>query len=118
VSFYSDLAADANALIVEFGASASLARVTPGVYDPATGTTTPTEVVQPVRAVVFDYDRKAIDGTLILQGDKQAYMSAVGVTPPAAGDVLTWQGSPYNVIAVKPLAPAGVDTLHELQVRK
>jgi hypothetical protein len=118
VSFYSDLAADANALIVEFGASASLARVTPGAYDPATGTTTPTETVQPVRAVVFDYDRAVIDGTLILQGDKQVYMSAVGVTPPTAGDILTWQGAPYNVIAVKPLAPAGVDTLHELQIRK
>jgi hypothetical protein len=118
VSFYTDMAATANALIVEFGASASLARETPGAYDPATGTSTPTETVQPVRCCVFDYDRQAIDGTLILQGDKQVYMSAVGVTPPAAGDILTWQGAAYTVIAVKPLAPAGVDTLHTLQVRR
>lgn len=118
MSFYGNMAATAAGLITKFGASASLARVTPGAYDPATGTSTPVEVVQPVRCCVFDYDRKAIDGTLILQGDKQVYMSAVGVTPPAAGDILTWLGQALNVIAVKPLAPAGVDTLHELQVRK
>ncbi|MDM0041877.1 hypothetical protein QTI05_22745 [Variovorax sp. J22R193] len=118
MSFYGNMAATAAGLITKFGAAASLARITAGAYNPVTGTSTPTEVVQAVRAVVLDYDAKMIDGSMIQQGDKQVYLSAVGVLPPAVADVLTWQGVAYTIISVKPLAPAGVDTLHELQVRK
>lgn len=118
MSFYSELAATANDILVEFGSVALLTRMGAAVYDPATGTTTPTQTTISVIAAVFDYDTKAIDGTLILQGDKQVYVSPVGVAAPLAGDVFTWQTVPYTVIAVKPLAPGGVDTLHTLQVRK
>jgi hypothetical protein len=118
VSFYSELASTADEILREFGSVGLLSRVTPGAYDPATGTSTPATTTVSVIAAVFDYDTAAADGSLILQGDKQVFMSAVGITPPAAGDILTWQTVAYTVIAVKPLAPAGVDTLHELQVRK
>ncbi len=60
----------------------------------------------------------ALKASTILQGDQQAYLSAVGLTMPKAGDVLVWQGSDYQVIAAKELAPAGVNVLAELQVRK
>lgn len=118
MSFYSDIASTADEILREFGSVATLTRVTPGTYDPATGTSTPTTAMVSVIAAVFDYDREAINGTLILQGDKQVFVSAIGATPaPAAGDIFTWQTVAYTVIAVKPLAPAGIDTLHELQVR-
>jgi hypothetical protein len=118
VSFYSDLAADANALIVEFGAAASLTRVTPGVYDPATGTTTPTTQAFPCKLVVFPIEDKFKDGSLILVGDEQAFVSAVGLGDPIAGDTFPWRGSTYTVVKGEILAPAGAAVLYTLQVRK
>ena len=66
---------------------------------------------------VFDYDQKFIDGTLIRQGDKEGYMSALGISVPLAGDVLTWAGVYCSVIACKSLAPSGLDVLYTLQLR-
>lgn len=119
MSFYDDLALTADELLVEFGAAAVLSRTIAGGYDPATGTSAPGSVaIQNVTAVCIDYEAKFIDGTLILRGDKQVFMSAKDVTLPAAGDKFTWQGAEYSVIAVTPLAPAGVVVLFEIQVRR
>jgi hypothetical protein len=115
---YSEMAAVADELLTEFGATATMTRNTAGTYDTSDGTTAaPTTTVQTVTAAVFDYEQKYLDGTLILAGDKQAFLSPAGITAPLQGDVLTWQGTDYTVIAVKPLSPAGVPLLFELQVR-
>lgn len=116
---YADLALTADELLVEFGASATLSRTIAGGYDPEAGISAEQSVdVQNITAVCIDYDAKFIDGTLVLRGDKQVFMSAKDVTPPAAGDKFTWQGGEYSVIAVTPLAPAGIVALYELQVRR
>jgi len=116
VSFnYASSAATATRLLVNFGAACTLKRQSAGSYDPAAGTDTVTSTSLASVAVVLDYPQKYIDGTLILQGDKQAYMDP-GVTPKQ-GDVLTWQGADYQVIAVKPLSPAGIVLLYEAQLR-
>lgn len=111
-------AANASAIIKSYGAAATLTRVEESAYDANTGellvTTTTT---QSIYAVVFDYDAKYIDGTHVLRGDKQAYIGGAGVTAPRAGDVLTWGEVDYAVIACKPLQPALVAVLYELQVR-
>lgn len=119
MSFYADLALTADELLTEFGAGATLSRTVAGGYDPATGISAPESVdVQSITAVCIDYDAKYIDGTLIIRGDKQVFMSAKDVTLPMAGDRFAWQGADYAVIAVAPLAPAGLTVLFELQVRK
>lgn len=116
---YADMALTADELLAEFGAAATLTRTTAGQYDPETGTSTPeSTVTQAITAVCIDYEAKFIDGTLIIRGDKQVFMSAKGVTPPAAGDKFTWPAAEYSVIAATPLAPAGIVLLYELQVRR
>lgn len=116
---YADLALTADELLREFGAPATLTRPADGTYNPATGTTSqPEPIVTSLIAVVFDYEQKFIDGTLIRAGDKNAFLPAIGVDLPLQGDVLNWQGTEYKVIACTPLAPAGVDLLYELQVRR
>lgn len=117
---YADLALTADELLAEFGAAATLSRTVAGGYDPETGISAPQSVdVQNITAVCIDYDAKFIDGTLIIRGDKQVFMSAKDATLPLAGDRFTWQGGEYSVIAVTPLAPGGaVTVLYELQVRK
>ncbi len=114
---YDEIASEALELLTDFGSTATLGRVTTGAYDPATGSATTTSTPETVTCAIFDYPLRVIDGTRILTGDKQALMSAVGVLPPKPGDTLTWQSTVYTVVTSKPLAPAGTDVLHDVQVR-
>jgi hypothetical protein len=117
---YVSMGVTADELISEFGAAAVLSRTTSGGYDPETGISAPqSTTLQNVTAVCIDYSAEFVDGTLILRGDKQVFLSANGVTLPAAGDKFAWQGGEYSVIAVTPLAPNGITTLlYELQIRR
>lgn len=112
---YAATAATASRLLERFGAVATLKRVTQGAYNASTGAATASDTEIATVAVVFDYHQKYIDGTLIMAGDKQAYMDP-GVAP-LQGDKLAWQGVTYTIVAVKPLAPAGTVVLHEAQLR-
>ncbi|RYE42632.1 MAG: hypothetical protein EOP24_31935 [Hyphomicrobiales bacterium] len=115
---YSEIAELAHELLQEFGSTGQIVRKEPsGEYDPGAGEFPVVEVSQAVTAAVFAYPAHLIDGTTVLQGDEQAYVSAVGLVMPAPAQVLTWQGKARTVISVKDLAPAGVSVLVELQVR-
>ena len=114
---YSNTAKTADRLLTRFGSAATLSRNSPGTYDPATGIAMPNSSGSTVTVAVIDYDQKFIDGTLIRQGDKEGYMSALGVSVPLAGDVLTWAGVYCSVIACKSLSPSGLDVLYTLQLR-
>jgi hypothetical protein len=112
---YAASAATATRLLTKFGAAATLKRQTAGAYNPATGATTVTVTSLTTTAAVFDFDAKHIDGTLILVGDKRAYLAPAYT--PAQGDVLAWQGTDYQVVAVKAVSPAGTPVLFECQIR-
>lgn len=119
MSFYDELALDADLLLQEFGAPATLTRTTLGPRDPATGTAGSVTVSADVRAAVFDYATRLVDGTLIQLGDKQALLSVVGLTlVPAPSDVFAWQGLTYQVVRVVQTAPAGQAVLYDMQVRR
>lgn len=112
---YAATAATATRLLQRFGAAAPLKRQTAGAYNPATGAAPVTVTSLATTAAVFDYPQRYVDGTLIHEGDKQAFMAPAVV--PAQGDVLTWQGVDYQVISVKGTSPAGVAVLYEVQIR-
>ncbi|KAF1706287.1 hypothetical protein [Pseudoxanthomonas sacheonensis] len=112
---YPATAATATRLLTRFGATCTLVRTTTGAYDPATGSNTVTVENLPTTAAVFAYDQKYIDGTLILAGDQLAYC-APAVTPKQ-GDSFTWNSATFTVIAVKPISPAGIPILFEVQIR-
>ena len=112
---YANTASTALRLLTRFGASASIKRQTAGAYVPATGSAVVTPTTLVTTACVFDYPQKYVDGTLILAGDKQAYLAS---TPtPKQGDVLTWQSVDYTVINIKAVSPAGTPVLYEAQLR-
>lgn len=118
MSFYSELAADAHALIVEFGTPVTLTRVTATDYDADTGVTTdPVTATWSGFGALFDYSQNEIDGSLIKQGDQRVYMSTSGITTPKSGDTLTVSGVVLDVIASRPLQPALTAVLHDVQVR-
>jgi hypothetical protein len=118
VSLYANLAATATRLLTKFGAATTITRSTPGAYDPATSSAAVTTTSTPATVACFPYGDEHIDGTLILAGDEQAFVSAAVTFEPKPGDVLTWRGASYTAIRCKTIAPAGVAVLHELQVRK
>jgi hypothetical protein len=115
---YPKTSATADRLLKNFGKPATITRTAPGAYNPATGGTgAPVVASQTPQVVVIDYPHSYIDGTLIRQGDRQAFISPLATFSPQAGDVLTWGGVEMTLISVKPVAPAGVPVLFEAQVR-
>lgn len=118
MSFYSDMASTAHAMLVEFGAPAILTRSVPGAYDPTTGAPGAATVTSYTgTGAVFEYQQKDIDGTLIQYGDQRAYLSTVGIINPQTGDTLTFNGVAFQVIASRPLQPALVSVLFDCQLR-
>jgi hypothetical protein len=122
VSFnYAGSAATATRLLKRFGAAAELIRADgPPVYNPETGTTEPAETTVQTTAAVFDFDQKYIDGTLVLQGDKQAFC-APGQRVEQ-GNKLNYKDDTgamriAQVVAVKAIAPAGTPVLYVAQIR-
>jgi len=116
VSFnYPKTAATATRLLQRFGAAAQVERQGDAEYNPETGQVEPTTVTLPTSAAVFAYEQKYIDGTLIMQGDQQAFCAPS--VAPVQGDGFVWQGKRHTVVSVKPVAPGGVPVLYEVQIR-
>jgi hypothetical protein len=113
---YAAKASAADRMIRAYGAAATVTTVATA-YNPATGSTAETPTTQDVQAVVFDYPADMIDGSLILTTDKRAYVSAVGVTQPKQGDTFNWGGVAHKIISIKPLAPALINVLFDVQNR-
>ena len=114
---YAETAATAAELLAEFGAMVTLTRITPGAYDPASGEVVNTEVTHTASGVKLDYEQRLIDGTNILQGDQRVYLDPLISEAPKAGDKLTVGVGVFSVVKSRPLAPAGIVVLHDVQVR-
>lgn len=119
MSFYTDIAVDADKVLKEFGASAILRRIGLGSYEPfdaVAASGSPGD--EPVTAVVLDYDESDMSGSLIQRSDKRVFMSAVGVEPPRVTDIFVWVDGTYAIQDAKVLAPSGENVIYELRVRK
>lgn len=117
-TFYVEAAAVASELLAEYGGPAVLTRTTAGDYDPETGSTIGETVsTWNGTGARFDYSQNSIDGSLIRQGDQRVYLSVSGVVNPQTGDTLTMGGKVFTVIESRPLQPALVAVLYEVQVR-
>lgn len=116
---YAKAAATAARLLARYGQPITVTEALPGTYDPDTGTTTPggAQIWAP-NAVKLDYESKEIDGTNILVSDQRVLMQALTGLNPKPDAKLTIGGEVWRVVVAKPLAPAGVVVLLDVQVRK
>lgn len=97
---YARLQATAQRLIAKYGQSATVKRITPP--DPVYGGD-PVETAYPATLVPMAYEARYVDGTVILSGDMQIYISAVGLPiEPTVGDVVTANGADYAIVAGDP----------------
>lgn len=112
---YPNTAATAKRLLKRFGADCVIQHPSGTAYDPGTGSMQPTYASADSTAAVFAMPQKFVDGTLIKQGDQQAFCAPD--VEILQGDTFTWQTVDYAVISVKPVAPAGIPVLYEAQIR-
>jgi hypothetical protein len=117
VSFdYLDVAQTASELLRDSGSLVTLTRVT-GTYNPDTGVVGSTGATFAASGVRLDYSQRDIDGTLVKRGDQRVYIDPFLATTPQTGDTITIGSEVFTVVNSRPLAPAGVVVLHDVQVR-
>ena len=107
---YDALRLEAQAIIAEFGATATLTRTTT-TYSPTTGNATGTPTNYSGVGVVFDREVRDRKDSTVRATEQVAYLSLA--MDPAPGDELTVGGTKYRVVTSKPLRPATVTVLHE-----
>lgn len=116
MSFYEGLQATAGRLMGTYGRSVTLKRVTPGAFNPTTGTfAAGTTANHPFSAVITDFETAEIDGTLIQVGDKKL----IGQPPiePVVGDTLEDGSKTYRVERLLETKPGPVSLIYELHLR-
>ncbi|WP_391564568.1 hypothetical protein [Sinorhizobium meliloti] len=106
---YADMQATAHELIEEYGQAGAVKRVTPP--DPVYGGD-PVVTSYPATLVPMAYEARYIDGTVILSGDMQIYISAVGLPiEPTVGDIVTANGADYAIINGDPNKYDGITSV-------
>ena len=118
-ALYGELAQAALDLLNELGQIVMLTRPAPGAgYDPDAGLVDEGEVlVWSASGVEFEYNQREVDGALIQSGDRRVLIAPNLGTTPQSGDVITLGAYRLEVVESRPLQPAGVVVLHEVQAR-
>jgi hypothetical protein len=114
---YASLAVLADELLAEFGQSLTITSHSTGEYDPATGTTSSSATSHEGYGAVLEYTARDVNGTLVLQGDKQLLLSPDLIAAPEVDDVVTVGQIDYTIKSVKTISPAGVPVLYDCNVR-
>jgi hypothetical protein len=78
-----------------------------------------TETLHPCQLAVVEYEKTERDGTLIMVGDKKAFVAVEGVTiEPTTADRLIIDGESHAIMDVLPLKPGATVVCWEMQVRR
>jgi hypothetical protein len=113
---YARAALTATRLIKNFGKAGTLERITKTgpAYNPVSAT-----VPHACQLAVVEYSNSERDGTLIMVGDKKAFVAVEGVTiEPTTADRLVIDGESHAIINVMSLKPGPVTVCWEMQVRR
>ncbi|WP_085026877.1 hypothetical protein [Ensifer aridi] len=95
-ALYTRLQATAQRLIAKYGQAGTVTRISEP--DPVNGGD-PVPTPYTATLVPMAYTAREIDGTEVLSGDMQIYISSVGLAiEPTVGDVITANGADYAII--------------------
>lgn len=119
---YTKSAASADRMLKKAGGGVTLRRTVLGEYDPETGTAPSTTIDYPGIGCKFGYESSLIDGTLILQGDQELYLSTKqtngqAMPAPVAGDLVMIGATVYSVKSAGKVEPTDVPVLYTAQLR-
>ena len=124
----------AGPLIEKYGMALTLKRITPGIYNPNTGSdggdVTAIPTTYPCFGLVEEYSEYMIAGSLVKRGDKKLLLSAKGLTiTPQIGDIIVMSDGNWFIPEgggqetssfqpIIPLAPGGIPVMYTIQIRK
>lgn len=116
---YGKIATLADSILADYGQSVIIISRSGGEYDPSTGEVLyATETTQTGRGLLMDYGQKMIDGSMIQLGDKQLFLSVVGITAPKIGDIIVAADAKARTITqIKDYNPAGTSVMLECNLR-
>lgn len=117
---YTKTQSTADSLITRFGTAATYEHYSPGTFDPITGTTTgATFTGYAIQAVVDNFNRTDIDNSTIKAQDKNAIVSAKGLSVvPNTDGRFSQAGERFTIVSIRPTKPAATAVIYELQIRK
>jgi hypothetical protein len=117
MSLASPLRKVASKLMSKFGGTATIRRVTPGAYNPTTGTVTETTADTTVRGVLQDVTLSEVND-LIQAGDKRLLIAAADVTnAPTTADRVVIAGRSLQIIQVDTIEQDNTAITYELILR-
>lgn len=115
--FYQEAAEAASEMLEEFGAPLILIREIEDDFDPIKGETIEVPDLQiSTTGVTRLYRKTLIDGTLIMQGDKELILDPKEA--PTTQDRMLIDGKEWQIVGVEPVAPASVVLLYFVQIRR
>ena len=104
MAFYDDMAATALELLTEFGVTITLPRTTGGSIDPVTGSVIAgTDASVTTTGLIKPYPDNLIDGTRIMQGDRELVLS--NEQDPLPTDTPTIGGENWSIVSIKTIKP-------------
>jgi hypothetical protein len=107
----------ASKLMARFGGVATIRRVTPGIYNPETGTASEVTADTSVRGVLEDVNLREVN-ELVQAGDKRLLIAAADiVAPPTTADEVLIEGITYQVIQVQTIEQDNTAITYELILR-
>jgi len=103
--------------MAKFGGVATLCRVTPGIYNPTTGTVSETTSDTELRGVLEDVNLREVND-LIQAGDKRLTIAAADTAaPPTMADRVIIESRTLQVIQVRTIEQDNEPITYELILR-
>jgi hypothetical protein len=120
---YQEIGADAALVIQEVGAQSTIIHTPRTAYDPGSSSADAAGSQRTACvAVRIEYGFRERETGLIDERDAKLIVSAVNgrarIRKPEPRDVIEFVGQQYEVISVKPVSPAGVAVIYEVQARE
>jgi len=107
----------ATKLMSKFGGDVTLRTVTPGIYNPTTGTASEATSDVTIKGVLEDVNAREV-GDLIQAGDRRLTIAAADVSAvPTTADRVVISGVTYQVIRITTIEQDNQPITHELILR-
>lgn len=108
----------ASKLMVKFGGDVTVRVITPGVYNPTTGTVSETITDLAIKGVLQDVTKRETN-ELVQAGDKRLIIAAADMngTPPTTATRVIIEGRTLQVIQVKTIEQDNTPITYELILR-
>jgi hypothetical protein len=106
--------------INEFGVEVTIRCASRGDYDPVNDTYSDTTNDYTVKALISNFHRSSIDGSLVLPKDKQLFVPISDTLPRLDKQdkvSVIYDSEEWNVLDAKPILPGGTVLVYKLHLR-